>query len=70
MSDATMLLERLADEDALRAEFTCKTQDVLDRFVLSEEERRAFMSLDLDDVDGLGTQGFRPIECRVLRVTW
>lgn len=70
MSDATLLLERLADDGAFRSEFNSDMQDVLERFALSDEERRAFMSLNLDDVEGLGTQGFRPVECRILRIAW
>ena len=70
MLDATDLLDRLVEDRSLQEDFRTQRESILERFHLSEDERCAFLSLDVEQVEGLGTQGFRPVECRILRITW
>lgn len=50
MSDLIQLLERLGSDAELEAEYRMDPGSVLDRFDLSDEERRAMLDADTDAV--------------------
>ena len=70
MINASQLLEDLATNEDLRKQFHDNRASLLEQCELSPSELEAFQRIDFDELERLVPSGVKPVECRILRITW